>query len=177
MPTLSPDVTSCNKRGQELLLYYNVGDDDSQVWVEHKGIIGDMTLNETEELNQQSVRSVTRTVLEYTEGEIELSVNGTQIVDPEYEGFAILNSMRREGDPQDIMVLTGPIAEEGNIGWRGFMLNSDRTLNGPETGAMTQNFNLQPAACTEVPVRPVEVVSANTIANFDPGDFVPVSST
>lgn len=166
----------CEKRGMELTLYYNVGDDDTQVWVEHVGIVGDLTMPETEELQARNARRSTRDVNEYTEGEIELAITGTQMTDPNYEGWAILNSMRRGGSPQDIMVLTGLISEQYSTGWRGMFRNSDRTYNGPESGGMTNNFNLQPAACTEVPVRPVQIQTPDTVEDFDPTSFTPVNS-
>lgn len=167
---------NCDKRGQDLLLYYNVGSKASPVWVEHLGIVGDLTLNEGEELNPRSVRSTSREVNEYTEGEIELSVGGTQITDTNYEGYAFLQSMRRGGSARDVMVLTGSIDTVGSQGWRGKMRNSDRGINGPESGAMTTNFNLQPAACTDTPVGPVEVNVAGSVSDFDPASFTSVST-
>jgi len=172
--TTTPE--QCDKRGQDLLLYYNVGTLGSPIWVEHLGIVGDLTLNEAEELNTRSVRSTTREVNEYTEGEIELSIGGTQITDTNYDGYAVLQSMRRGGDPVDIMVLTGSIDTVGSQGWRGKMRNSDRGISGPESGAMTTNFNLQPAACTDTPVGPVQINVAGTVSDFDPASYTAVST-
>lgn len=172
--TTTPE--QCDKRGQDLLLYYNVGTKATPIWVEHLGIVGDLTLNEAEELNSRSVRSSTREVNEYTEGEIELSISGTQITDTAYEGYVFLQSMRRGGSARDVMILTGTIDTVGSQGWRGKMRNSDRGVSGPESGAMTTNFNLQPAACSDTPVGPVQINVAGTVSDFDPASFTAVST-
>ena len=166
----------CEKRGQELTLYYNVGTDAVQVWVEHLGVVGDMNMPETEDLQEQSTRASDRTVKEYNQGEIELAITGTQLTDTQYEGYTFLNSMRRGGTAKDCMCLTGLISEVGSQGWRGQMRNSDRTVSGPESGSMITNFNLQPSACAVTKVRPVQIESADTVTDFDPTTFSTVST-
>lgn len=174
--TTTATPLNCNRRGQELSCYYNVGDDTTQVWAEHLGIIGDANLAEGEELNEQSSRRSTRDVREYNEGEIDISYSGTQMTDTDYEGYQLFRGMRRGGNPQDVMVLTGAIGEVGSEGWRGMMRNSDRGVNGPETGGMTTNFNLQPSACTDTPVRFVRINTADVVSDFDPTTFSTVST-
>lgn len=171
--TATPE--SCQK-GSELLLYYNTGTEASPTWVEHVGAIEDLTLNETEDLTELTGRRTGRDVKEYNEGEIELSITGTQLVDPGYEGWQFLNSMRRGGISREVMCLTGPVTTIGSYGWRGDFRNSDRTINGPASGSMTSPFNLQPAAqCHDAwsECRVVKVVD-NTgaeLQDFDPTTY------
>lgn len=173
--TLTATPQDCDKRGNELTLYYNVGDDDTQVWVEHFGMVEDLTLNETEDENEQTARRSTRIVKEYNQGDIDVSIVGTQITDPNYEGFAILNSARRNGSPIDIMCLTGLINEVGSYGWRGMARNFDRTISGPSSGNMTTAVSLKPAACADVQFRVVMIAVADTVADFDPTDFTSIN--
>lgn len=166
-------LESCNK-GSEVTLYYNVGDADTPVWIEHIGMIEDLDVNETEELNELTGRRTSRLVKEYNQGEIELSITGTQITSPEYEGWKFLNSMRTGGVSREVCVLTGKIGKVGSYGWRGDFWNSDRTTRGPATGNMTSAVNLQPAApchADHSPVRVVKIASAGVTGDFDPTDF------
>lgn len=176
MSTAAP--TTCNK-GVDLTLYYNTGDAETPVWVEHKGMIEDLTLNETEDENEMTARRTSRVVKEFNEGDIDVSITGTQITDPGYEGWQFLNSMRRGGQSRDVMILTGKIASVGSYGWRGDFRNFDRTVNGPAVGNMTSAVNLKPAAqCRtgHVEVRVVKIAVAGTAANFDPTSYVSSSS-
>jgi len=158
----------CDLAGMEAGLYYNLGDVDTPVWVEHVGITGDLTCTETEDENELTTRNRNRKVKEYTEGEIDVNITGTQVVDSEYQGYQALYSARKGGEPLDVMWLTQAITEIGAVGWRGKMRNFDRTFNAPATGSQTQNFSLKPAACTDAPVREVKVTAEDTVTDFDP---------
>jgi hypothetical protein len=166
MATAAPE--SCDLRGMDACLYFNVGDDDTEVWVEHIGLTGDLTCTETEDENELSTRNRNRVVKEYTEGDTDIAITGTQVMDPEYIGWQVLYSMRTNGAPYDVMFLTQPISDIGGVGWRGKMRNYDRTFNAPATGSQTQNFSLKPAACTDVSVRAVKVDAEDTPTDFDP---------
>lgn len=165
-------VQSCNK-GSEMQLYYNTGTEGTPVWVEHVGIVEDITINETDDLQEQNSRRSTRVVKEYNEGETELSITGTQTNDPEYEGWQFLNSARPGGTPKDCMILSGKIDELGAYGWRGSFWNSDRTTNGPAVGNMTNALNLQPSSpCSgdHVEVRVVKItgtVGSEVVTDHD----------
>lgn len=166
MATSTP--VGCDLRGMDACLYFNVGDDDTQVWIEHIGTTGDLTCTETEDEDELTTRNRNRSVKEYTEGETDINITGTQVMDPEYIGWQVLYSARTHGSPIDVMFLTQPISEVGAVGWRGMMRNKDRTFNAPATGSQTQNFSLRPAACTEVPVRPVRIGTTNVVSDSDP---------
>ena len=171
---MSTAVTESCKRGIDLTLYYNTGTNAAQVWVEHVGIIEDLSMPETEDENELTGRRVTRQVKEYTDGDIDISITGTQVCDPEYEGWQFLNSMRNGGPSRDVMCLTGKIGEVGSYGWRGDFRNFDRSFNGPATGNLTNAFNLKPAVpcrADHVGVRVVKVAVADAIADFDPTDY------
>lgn len=166
MATATPE--NCDLRGMDAVLYYNTGNDETQVWVEHIGITGDLTCTETEDENELTTRNRNRNVKEYTEGDTDINITGTQVMDPEYHAWQVLYSMRTDGAAQDVMFLTQPLSEVGAVGWRGMMRNFDRTFNAPATGSQTQNFSLKPAACTTVPVRPVKVSVADTAEDYTP---------
>jgi len=167
---MSTDIAAC-KKGSEQTLYYNTGTADTPVWVEHVGMVEDLDLGETEELSELTGRRTGRTVKEYNEGEIELSITGTQIHDPAYEGWQYLNAARTGGTPQEFMVLSGKISEVGSYGWRGSFWNSDRSARGPASGDLVNAVNLQPAApCYDEhsEARVVKVATADSAADFDP---------
>lgn len=167
---------NCGIRGLEMTIYINSGDDETPVWFKHLGITGDLTISETEEDEELSVRDRDRATKQYIQGETDINVGGTQVMDPEYIGFQYFYSMRTHGTPKDIMVLNAPITDVGAIGWRGMFLNKDRTFNGPATGAATQAFMLKPAACTETPVRPVKVTADGVTEDYDPTEVEAVES-
>ena len=168
MTTATP--TKCDRRGKEGALYFNTGDDASQVWVEHLGILGDLTLGEVEDDEEFPTRESDRYVKEYIEGDTDINITGEQLIDEEYEGFLILNTARPGGSPIDVMVLSNSIDVDGTLGWRGMMRNKDRTWNFPETGGMRQAFSLRPAACSAVRVRPVKI-STSAPADWDPTSY------
>lgn len=151
-PTVVSDT--CDRRGRDMVLYYNTGTCIAPVWVLHKGIIGDLTLSETEDDEELASRNPDRITKEYIDGEIDLAVTGTMGTDEGYAGYSFLMTRGSIG----VMILTGSFDEENSSGWEGEWKNKDRTINGPTTGSMTTNFNLKPAACTLCPVRPVLTV-------------------
>lgn len=173
MSTAAPN--SCQK-GSELVLYYNTGTEATPVWVEHVGVINDLNLQEVEDENELTGRRITRTVKEFNEGDIDLAISGEQVVDPEYEGWQFLNSMRTGGISREVMVLTGPVTTIGSYGWRGDFRSFDRSINGPASGSMTSPLNLKPAAQCHADwseCRVVKVVD-NTgpeLQDFDPTTY------
>jgi len=169
------NLTTCNKQGSDLSLYYNTGTCSVPVFVYHKGIIGDMTINDTDDENELATRNPAVAHKEYTGGKTDLSVSGEQAYDTAYEGFSFLESMRSSGVPGDVLILSGLISVVGSQGWRGKWINFDRTKNGPINGPATVAFNLKPAACSDCTVRPVQVAVADAVADFDPGLFVPAA--
>ena len=173
--TATPE--NCDLRGMDMVLYFNMGDDDTPIWVEHEGLTGDITVAETEDENELSTRRRNRVVKEYTEGDTDIAITGTQVMDPLYIGWQYLYSARTNGEAKDFMVLTQPLSEVGAVGWRGMMRNYDRTFNGPAQGSQNQNFNLKPSACTTVPVRSVMVSEEDTAADWDPTEVDEVDTT
>jgi hypothetical protein len=170
----SAELTLCDKRGAEVSLYLNLGNDCSTpVWSFHKGVTGDLTLGETEDKEERSIRDPAQLVKQYVAGKIDIEVSGEQVIDQLYEGCAFLNSARNGGEPIDIAVLSGYITDVGSAGWRGKFRNFDRTINGPESGAGSQAFSLAPAACvtTECKVRPVIINTPGTLYDYDPSEF------
>lgn len=181
MPT-ELELVDCESKGSEVSLYLNVGDDPTvvggstcatEVWIYHKGVVGDLNLGETEDPAEQSTRDPARLVKEYLESKIDLEVTGEQVVSNTYGGNLFINSMRSGGYSRDVMLLDGYITEVGSAGWRGKMRNFDRSIAGPESGPKRQTFKLKPAACvkTTCRVRPVKVSVASTIADYSPETF------
>lgn len=171
---LNDELTQCDKRGAEFSLYLNLGNDCSTpVWVFHLGVTGDLSINETEDQEELSVRDPSQTVKQYVESKIDVEISGTQVVDALYEGTRFLNASRSGGHAVDVAVLSGYITDVGSEGWRGKWRNFDRSRTGPETGAATQTFLLKPAACqiSDCRVRPVMVEEAGAIADYDPAVY------
>lgn len=166
---------SCDRKGADLSLYYNTGTCEVPVWVFHRGIVGDLTVNDADDEEELAIRDPDQNFKLYSPGKTDLSVSGEQLLDPTYEGAHLFNTMRRGGAPADLLVLTGSIEDVGNVGYRGAFWNMDRGWNGPETGNATQNFNLRPAACQDCPITTVRVEEAGEIVDYDPGVFVPAS--
>ena len=173
--TQTADLVQCDKAGNEMSLYLNTGTCDTPVWIFHKGVIGDLNLGETENENEQSSRDPAQIVRQYSEDKIDVEISGEQQVDSFYEGFVFLNSMRNRGDSRDVCILTGYMSEVGNVGWRGKFRNFDRSISGPESGSQRQTFRLKPAACVTAAckVRPVQVATADAVADYDPTTFEP----
>lgn len=167
---MSTVIESC-KKGSDMTLYYNTGTGASPTWVEHLGMVEDLDVNESDELSELSGRRASRKVKEYNQGDTELSISGSQIHDPGYEGWQILNAARNDGVSKDLLVLSGSLATAGSYGWRGDFWNSDRSLKGPSSGDMVNAVNLQPAApchADHQEVRVVKVATPGTAADFDP---------
>lgn len=180
--TMNTDLTFCDKKGSEVSLYYDTADDPSvaggsscttPVWVYHKGVTGDFSINETDDEEELSVRDPDMLYKQYTESKSDLEITGEQVVDPLYEGFIYMNSARPGAYSRNFLALTGYLSEVGNIGFKGKFRNFDRSISGPETGPPKQNFKLKPAACVKsgCKITPVKVATANTIASYDPGAF------
>ena len=168
-------ISGCPK-GSEVTLYYNTGVIASTpVWVEHIGMVEDLDMNETEDLTELTGRRDGRQVKEFNEGEIELAIIGTQICDPEYEGWQYLNASRTGGIPQVFACLTGKLDVVGSYGWRGQFWNGDRTFRGPANGDLVNAVNLQPAAPCSDPAETVHVVKIGTPNLVDPFDPTVVS--
>ena len=73
MGTQSADLTLCDKKGSEFSLYLNLGNDCSTpVWTYHKGVTGDININETEDEEELSVRDPAQIVKQYIEGKIDV---------------------------------------------------------------------------------------------------------
>jgi hypothetical protein len=179
---MNTDLTFCDKKGSEVSLYYDTADDPSvaggsscttPVWVYHKGITGDLSINETDDEEELSVRDPDQYYKQYSESKSDLEVSGEQVVDPLYEGYIYVNSARPGAYARNFLALTGYLTEVGNIGFKGKFRNFDRSITGPETGAPKQNFKLKPAACVKsgCKITPVKVATAGTLASYDPGAF------
>lgn len=168
----STTLSNCDKSGAEYTLYYNTGTCGTPVWVEHIGIMNDVSIGETDDESELPLRQPSILVKLFTVGKTDLSISGEQAADPLYEGWSFLNAMRNGGEPGDVMVLSDDLSVVGATGWRGKWWNIDRSETAPQSGSASKTFNLRPAACTDCTVRPVQVAVANTAADFDPGTFV-----
>lgn len=173
----SANLTQCDRKGSEVSLYFSTGTCATPVWIFHKGVIGDLSLSETEDEDELTVRDPAQLVRQYIEGKIDIEISGEQVVDYDYEGCNFLNAMRAGGSPGDICILSGYMSEVGVAGWRGHMRNFDRSVSGPDQGSARQTFRLKPAACVlaECKVRPVKVAVANAIADYSPQTFTPTA--
>lgn len=171
---LNSELSLCDKKGSEFSLYLNPGNNcNTPVWIFHKGVTGDLAINETEDEEELSVRDPAQIVKQYVDSKIDVEISGQQVVDPLYQGCRVLNSARSGGAPIDVAVLSGYITDIGSEGWRGRFRNFDRSRTGPETGAPNQTFRLKPAACQSAAcaVRPVLIASAGSIADYDPSVY------
>lgn len=174
----SANLTLCDKKGVEFSLYLNMGNDCSTpVWTYHKGVIGDLNINETEDEEEQSLRDPSIVTKQYVTGKIDIEISGEQTVDQLYEGCAFVNSARSNGTPIDVAVLSGLITQVGSTGWRGRFRNFDRSMTGPEQGSPRQQFRLKPASCqvAACQVRPVQIATSGTIADYNPQTFTPTA--
>lgn len=172
---LAKTLQNCDSLGSDMSVYWNAGTAESEIWVLHIGITGDLTLTLTDDENESNRRDSTANFKEYSPGKTDCSISGVQIPDGNFEGLAAFNSAIKDGDPIDLLVLTGPIDEEYAYGVRGEFYNFDRSINAPASGDMEQNFNMKPAKCPTVPVRYVQIVSA-AVVDKDWTDFTPVTT-
>lgn len=174
---MTTQITECQRQGDEMRLYYSLsGDCDTPVYVEHVGIIGDLTLSDVADENQVQRRGASGGTKTYNPGDKEVSITGTQIVAGDYDGYNVIRSAGRGGSPVDFLILTGPLSDTNSVGYRGKFYNFDNTINGPAEGEMDGAVNLKPAACSDCPVREVKVVSPGTAADWDPTNISGVSS-
>jgi len=181
------ELINCDKKGSEVSLYYDTADDPAAVggsncatpvWVFHKGITGDLSINETEDEEELSVRDPDQLYKQYTESKADLEISGEQAVEPGYEGYIYLNSARTGSYARNILILTGYLTELLNVGFRGKFRGFDRSITGAESGPAKQNFKLKPAACVKsgCKITPVKTAAAGTITTYDPGAFVALDS-
>jgi hypothetical protein len=79
--------------------------------------------------------------------------------------------MRYESFARNVMALTQRLTTVGAVGVRGKMRNFDRTKAGPQSGALSSQFKLRPAACVRsgCRIQPVIVNVSGTAAIYDPG--------
>lgn len=184
---MSTDLVNCDKKGTEVSLYYDTADDPAisggsscttPVWVYHKGITGDLSINDTENEEELSVRDPDQQFKQYTESKADLEISGEQAVDPAYEGYIYVNAARTGSYARNFLVLTGYLTELLNVGFKGKFRNFDRSITGPESGASKQNFKLKPAACVKsgCKITPVKTAAAGALATYDPGAFVSLDS-
>ena len=167
MTTLS--IVDCQYDGSNARLYYNLsGDCASPVWVEHVGIIGDLTIGDTDD-EQQVNRRGARKIKVYNPGDSDITVSGNQIPQANYQGFQVINAAKGGGNPRHFMVLTGPVSSVNSFGYSGKFFNFDRSVSAPGEGEMEAAFNLKPAACVETAceVKAVKVLSAGTAADWN----------
>lgn len=180
------ELTSCDRQGLEYSLYYDTADDPSiaggsscttPTWVIHKGIVGDVTVDETDDEEELNVRDPAQVYKQYVESKSTLSISGEQVVDPLYEGFIYLNAARPKSYARNFLILSGYLTEVGNVGFKGKFRNFDRSHSAPESGPPKQNWKLLPAACVKAGciITPVKVSVSGTVASYNPGQFAEYS--
>lgn len=163
------EITQCQYNGSDARLYYNLsGDCNNPVWVEHVGIVGDLTLTDTDD-QQQVVRRGGGSIKTYNPGDTEISIAGTQVPQVNYQGFQAITSAKKGGSPRHFMFLTGPIATVNSFGYSGQFYNFERSVSAPGEGEMEQSFELRPAACVldECEVKAVKVLSGGTASDWN----------
>lgn len=174
---LATTLTDCQNDGSDFVTYYNVGTAGTPIWVEHLGIIGDLTLSITDDENASTRRNSTSNFKEYLPGRTDVAFTGQQIVEGNYEGNAAFNSAIKDGTPLDLLLLTDDVDTAYAYGLRGQFYNFDRSISAPGEGEMEQSFNFKPAACATTPVHYVKVAVAGTAAVWDPTDVTYVSTS
>ncbi len=179
---MGTELIQCEANGNEMSLYYDTADDPSvaggsncatPTWVFNKAVTGDMSINETESLEERTSRDPEIKYKQYMEAQPELEISGELIVDTSYDGWRYLNSMRYESYARNILALTQRITTVGAEGVKGKMRNGDRSKSGPQSGSLSQQFKLQPAACVRsgCRIQPILVAVSGTAATYDPGAF------
>jgi len=174
--TTTAELSKCDNPGSAASIYFNSADTgltydcSAAVWVRHKGLIGDLSVTETEPENKLGRRDPSRIYDEYVSGRIQLDISGQQAFDIDYEGCDALNKARNGNASVDLLILSNLISVVGSAGYRGKFRNFDRSSSFPEEGAATQNFKLMPAACSLVAcvVRAVRVNIASAIVDYTP---------
>jgi len=180
MPDTSANLTMCNRKGREMALYYdtaNAVDCATPVWVFNKAVTGDLDVNDTADKEENSSRDPAIKYKQYSQSQPDLEITGEMFVDPLYEGYSYLNSMKVTGSPKNILVLTFGINVVGSVGYKGRFNNYDGSIKGPESGPGRTTFSLAPASCvmSGCNIQTVEVAVAAAIVNYDEGAFVPAS--
>jgi hypothetical protein len=181
MPDTTANLTMCNRKGREMALYYdtaNAADCATPVWVFNKAVTGDLDVNDTADKEENSSRDPAIKYKQYSQSQPDLEITGEMFVDPLYEGYSYLNSMKVTGSPKNILVLTFGINVVGSVGYKGKFNNYDGSIKGPESGPGRTTFSLAPASCvmSGCNITTVEVAVANAIVTYDEGVFVPAAS-
>lgn len=180
MPDTTANLSMCNRKGREMALYYdtaNAADCATPVWVFNKAVVGDLDVNDTADKEENSSRDPAVKYKQYSQSQPDLEITGEMFIDPLYEGYSYLSSMKVTGSPKNILVLTFGIAVVGSVGYKGKFNNYDGSMKGPESGPGRTTFSLAPASCVNsgCNITTVEVAVANAIATYDEGAFVPAS--
>ncbi len=181
MPDTSADLTMCNRKGREMALYYDTANAPTcatPVWVFNKAVTGDLDVNDTADKEENSSRDPAIKYKQYSQSQPDLEITGEMFIDPLYEGYSYLSSMKVTGSPKNILVLTFGINVVGSVGYKGKFNNYDGSMKGPESGPGRTTFSLAPASCvmSGCNIQTVEVLVAAAIANYDEGAFVPASA-
>lgn len=181
MPDTTANLMLCNRKGREMALYYdtaNAVDCATPVWVFNKAVTGDLDVNDTADKEEQTSRDPAVKYKQYSQSQPDLEITGEMFIDPLYEGYSYLSSMKVTGSPKNILVLTFGINVVGSVGYKGKFNNYDGSMKGPESGPGRTTFSLAPAACVNsgCNITTVEVAVAAAIVNYDEGTFVPAAS-
>lgn len=165
---LATTITECQNDGRDAKIYYSLsGDCANPVYTLHVGIIGDLNIGDTSDENQVNRRDSNTGIKSYNPGDADVNITGTQIVDGNYQGFAVLTRAKKGGTPVYLLILSGPVTEVNAIGYRGKWWNFDRSISMPSEGEQEASFSLKPAACSDCPVRAVKVAVSGTAADWD----------
>ncbi len=162
------EIVQCQYDGSNAKLYYNLsGNCAAPVWVEHIGIVGDLSLADTDD-KQQVNRRGGRAIKAYNPGDTEIAITGTQIPQANYQGFQVINAAKKGGKPRHFMFLTGSLSNVNAFGYSGHFFNFDRSVSAPGDGEMEASFDLQPAACVAAAceVKAIKVLSIGTTSDW-----------
>jgi hypothetical protein len=170
-------LTLCNRKGREMVLYYDTAvanDCATPVWVANKAVTGDLDISDTIDKEEQTSRDPAVKYKQYSQSQSDLEITGEMFVDPLYEGYSFMTSMK-QGVARNILILTYGLTVVGSVGYKGKFNNYDGSIKGPESGPGRTSFSLAPAACvlSACNITTVEVAVANAIASYDEGVFVP----
>jgi hypothetical protein len=180
MPVTTAELTLCNRKGREMVLYYDTAVANNcatPVWVANKAVTGDLDINDTIDKEEQTSRDPLVKYKQYSQSQSDLEITGEMFVDPKYEGYSYIASMK-QGVPRNILILTYGLSVVGSVGYKGKFNNYDGSIKGPESGPGRTSFSLAPASCviTACNITTVEVAVAAAIVNYDEGVFVPAAS-
>lgn len=180
MPVTTAELTLCNRKGREMVLYYDTAVANNcvtPVWVANKAVTGDLDINDTIDKEEQTSRDPGVKYKQYSQSQSDLEITGEMFVDPKYEGYSYVASMKT-GVPRNILILTYGLSVVGSVGFKGKFNNYDGSIKGPESGPGRTSFSLAPASCvtTACNITTVEVLVAAAIVTYDEGAFVPAVS-